>query len=64
MSPDVFTSEGGGGARYFRLAASGSLISVFTNKKAAIRPSISLKNGITIVDNDADGTVNKPYVIK
>ena len=38
----------------FRNAASGS---------SGLRPSISLKNGTIIVDNDADGTVTNPYII-
>ena len=60
LTPDVFTSEGG--ARYYRIASSGSVISVYSNKKAALRPVISLKLGTSIADGD--GTAASPYIIK
>ena len=60
MSPSSFKTTS---AQEFAMAYS-SIDVGSTNNSAGLRPSISLKNGITITDNDADGTVSKPYVIK
>ncbi len=54
------------GVTYLHVFSSqnGMIMSGSTTSTNGLRPSISLKNGTAIVDNDADGTVSKPYVIK
>ncbi len=47
-----------------RILSNGSIYSDNLVNNRGLRPVLSLKNGTTIVDNDADGTVSKPYVIK
>ncbi len=61
MSPYNFTSVNNS-ADFSTL--NGAIYYGIVNKSRGLRPVLSLKNGITIVDNDADGTASKPYVIK
>ena len=53
-----------GDAIGFHVDSTTSYSAVTSNANYGLRPVLSIKNGITIVDNDADGTVSKPYVIK
>ena len=47
----------------FILNADGYPSYPFVNYTNGVRPSISLKTGFTIADNDAGGSVNNPYVV-
>ena len=59
MSPSIFPM-----VQFFRVNSTGQLNNADSVSTLGLRPVISLKNNTAILDNDADGTVSKPYVIK
>ena len=59
MSPDSFTDVN---ARNFRVNSTGMYLSIITDKKAGIRPVISLKQGTSMISGT--GTPTDPYVVE
>ena len=62
MSPESFRINGSFEEFMNKNSIFGYVLS--NNMNSGLRPVLSLKNSIAIVNNDADGTVSKPYVIK
>ena len=63
MSPYYFNLSTGGAADW-RIGYEGAVYGVTGDASHGVRPVISLQSSVEILDNGADGTIDKPYVIK
>jgi len=61
MSPDVFDSDY---PHMWYVRGDGFVGNIYVWGGRVVRPAINLSSSVEIIDNGADGTVTKPYVIK